>query len=217
MSHEQITVDISTLTPLPGYPRVTDPSTGIAARAFVKEFGQVEPVIINDSNQVVWGMEYVEALDALGKDQVHAIVLPGDWDHDRQMALCLTLYNVRGEWDEPLLADLVGELTELCVDMVASGFTSLEIKDILSDPEGEVSDPGGEVSDPGGGAREEELPEYLARFRLGTKNLELLRDTAERLEEWTANELDAAKNQPDIVTGVVTYLHGRLFDGAKKG
>lgn len=199
-------VDISILTPMPGYPRETDPSTKISAKAFVKEFGQVEPIIINDSNQVVWGLEYMEALQALGNTHVHAIVLPSDWSHDRQMAFCLTLYNVRGRWDEPLLADLVGELAELCVDMVPSGFTSLEIQDILSDPEGSVDEPGG-------GSREEDIPDYLAKFRLGTKNLELLRDTAERLEEWTANELDAGKTQSGIVTGVVGHLHGRLSGG----
>lgn len=208
MNHEQVTVDRSILTPLPGYPRDTDPSTRRAAKAFVKEFGQVEPVIINNSNQVVWGMEYVEALEALGEDQVHAIVLPSDWTHERQVALCLTLYNVRGQWDEPMLADLVGELASLCVDMSPSGFTSLEIQDILADPEGSVAEP---LS----GGRDEEIPDFLARFRLGTKNFELLRDTAERLEEYAANELESGRTQSDIVTGLIYDLHERLFDDAK--
>lgn len=96
-------------------------------RRSLEEFGYVDPVVWNRrTKRVVGGHQRLEVMKALGVDSCDVLVV--DLAEDREKALNIALNRIVGEWDMPLLKELIVQLTEKKVDVSLSGFDPVEIE-----------------------------------------------------------------------------------------
>jgi|ADurb_Ile_03_Slu_FD_contig_31_771332_length_3622_multi_3_in_0_out_0_4 ParB-like chromosome segregation protein Spo0J len=96
-------------------------------RRSLQEFGYVDPIVWNrKTKRVVGGHQRLEVMRELGVETCK--VLAVDLPDDREKALNIALNKIRGEWDMPLLKELIIELTEKQVDVSLSGFDPVEVE-----------------------------------------------------------------------------------------
>ena len=89
-------------------------------------FGYVDPIIVNSRNNVViGGHQRLKVLTELGQETVDVSVV--DLDEQNERALNIALNKISGEWDMPLLQDLLLELNVDGFDMESIGFSMEEL------------------------------------------------------------------------------------------
>jgi len=108
-----------------GNPRQMKPEMLRKLENSIKEFGVVEPLVINKNNEVIGGNQRLKALQKLGIDQVDVIVL--DLEKNKEKALNLALNKIQGEWNYKLLRDFAIDLD--VEDIKLSGFDKLDLDD----------------------------------------------------------------------------------------
>ena len=75
----------------------------------IEEFGYIEPIIVNKRTMyVVGGNQRLKVLRQLDIKEVQAVIV--DLDDTHEKALNIALNKINGEWDLPLLKDLLLEL-----------------------------------------------------------------------------------------------------------
>ena len=90
-------------------------------RRSIEEFGYVEPVIWNKrTGNIVGGHQRYKVLTALGYKEIDCVVV--DLDEQREKALNVALNKISGEFDIPLLTDLLMDLNEDGFDVSLTGF-----------------------------------------------------------------------------------------------
>lgn len=94
----------------------------------IETFGYVEPIVWNKrTGHVVGGNQRLKALLELGVPEVEVVEVDLDLEHEK--ALNVALNKIGGEWDIPLLREL---LRELDVDLrELTGFDSTDLKKML--------------------------------------------------------------------------------------
>lgn len=99
----------------------------------LREFGYVDPIIINRDGTIIGGHQRAAVLKALGEQEIDVIVL--DLSKQDEKALNIALNKVGGEWDEDLLRAALSDLKSLDgLDILsATGYTEPEIDIILGD------------------------------------------------------------------------------------
>jgi ParB-like chromosome segregation protein Spo0J len=128
------TIDISKINPAVYNPR-KDLKTGDPEYEHLKksinEFGCVEPLIWNKrTGNLVGGHQRLKLLKERGDTEVQVSVV--DLPDNKEKALNIALNKISGEWDMPLLKDLLEELDTGDFDMDLTGFTSKEIEDLMT-------------------------------------------------------------------------------------
>ncbi|CUH97119.1 hypothetical protein P22_3245 [Propionispora sp. 2/2-37] len=100
-------------------------------------FGYVDPIIVNGRNNVViGGHQRLKVLAELGNTTVDVSVV--DLDEKNEKALNVALNKISGEWDMPMLQDILLELNTDGFDMDAIGFSLDELPQFhLEEDEGE--------------------------------------------------------------------------------
>ena len=82
----------------------------------IKEFGMVQPIIINADNTVISGHQRIKACTGLGIATIPCIQL--DLPADKEKALNLAMNKIGGTWDQrlldSLLIDIMGTSFDLC-------------------------------------------------------------------------------------------------------
>lgn len=102
-------------------------------RRSIEEFGYVEPVIWNErTGNIVGGHQRFKVLAALGYTEIDCVVL--DIDEQREKALNVALNKISGEFDIPLLTDLLRDLSEEGFDATLTGFDAAEMNELFSGP-----------------------------------------------------------------------------------
>ena len=86
----------------------------------IKEFGYVEPIIINSDMTIIGGHQRATVLADLGYTEVECIVV--DIDKTKEKALNVALNKITGEWNKELLADLIKDLEDSDFDVGITGF-----------------------------------------------------------------------------------------------
>ena len=95
----------------------------------ITEFGYVEPIIWNKrTGNIVGGHQRYKVLLELGYKEVNCVVL--DIDEQKEKALNVALNKITGEFDIPLLTDLLKDINDSGFDVSLTGFDADEI-DIL--------------------------------------------------------------------------------------
>jgi DNA modification methylase len=97
----------------------------------MKEFDLVEPLVWNKrSGNLVGGHQRLKILKDIGQTEVEVSVV--DLSDAKEKALNLALNKISGEWDLPLLKDLLQEIDTGDFDIEVTGFDSKEIEDLVN-------------------------------------------------------------------------------------
>lgn len=96
----------------------------------IKEFGYVEPVIVNADMTIIGGHQRVTVLSDLGYEEIDCIVI--DIDKKKEKALNIALNKITGEWNKELLADLIKDLQDSDFDVGFTGFEPPEIEQLFN-------------------------------------------------------------------------------------
>jgi len=95
------------------------------------EFDLIEPLIWNKrTGNLVGGHQRLKILQERGDTEVEVSVV--DLPDRKEKALNLALNKISGEWDFPLLKDLLEELDTGDFDMEITGFDLKEIEDLMT-------------------------------------------------------------------------------------
>ena len=96
----------------------------------IREFGYVEPIIINSDMTIIGGHQRATVLADLGYTEVECIVV--DIDKNKEKALNVALNKITGEWNKELLADLIKDLEDSEFDVSITGFEPPEIEQLFN-------------------------------------------------------------------------------------
>ena len=97
----------------------------------LKEFGYVDPIIINQDGTIIGGHQRCTVLQDLGETEADVIVL--DLNKDDEKALNIALNKIGGEWDMQQLRDALGDLTLSKRDVNTTGYSDDELQVVLGD------------------------------------------------------------------------------------
>ena len=115
-----------------------------ALKASIDEFGLVVPLIVNErTGTLVSGHQRLNVMLAEGVEETEVVIV--DMEPEREKALCIVLNKISGQWDYGALADILEELRDSPVDILATGFSDDEIADLLGELQEEIG--GGEAPD----------------------------------------------------------------------
>jgi DNA modification methylase len=118
----------------------------------IREFGFVVPILVDEHGVIIAGHGRLEAAIFLGLSEVPVIEIHGlSSAKKRSLALADNKIADNAGWDREILAVELSELSELLIeeglDISITGFTPVEVDQILSDFEEDSSDPA-DGSDP---------------------------------------------------------------------
>ncbi len=94
----------------------------------IKEFGMVQPIVINKDFTVISGHQRIKALESLGLEEVEFIQL--DLNAKKEKALNLAMNKIDGEWDTEKLFEIIDDLSG-DDELDLTGFNEKEISLIL--------------------------------------------------------------------------------------
>lgn len=115
-----------------------------ALKASIDEFGLVVPLIVNErTGTLVSGHQRLNVMLAEGVEETEVVIV--DMEPEREKALRIALNKISGQWDYGALADILEELRDSPVDILATGFSDDEIADLLGELQEEIG--GGEAPD----------------------------------------------------------------------
>lgn len=99
-------------------------------RKSIETFDSVEPVVWNKrTGNIVGGHQRFKILKARGDKKVTVSVV--DLDAVKEKALNIALNKITGDWDIPLLKDLLVELDTGAFDLTLTGFDEAELKKLI--------------------------------------------------------------------------------------
>lgn len=127
-----IDITISELKGNPENPRIMPKAEMEKLKRSIKEFGYVEPVIIDENNLIIGGHQRVEAMRALNiQVPIKAVKLLGYTENEKK-ALNIALNKISGEWDfdklQEWLADL--QIEDSGINLDITGFDLEDIENI---------------------------------------------------------------------------------------
>jgi len=123
-------ISIGKMKPAKYNPRKIDDETLHRLMKNIEEFGVVDPIIINKDNTVIGGHQRIKAALKLGLESLPCIRL--DLAKPKEKALNIALNKITGEWDIPILRDLLLEIDTGEFDIELTGFNPDEIEDIVT-------------------------------------------------------------------------------------
>lgn len=110
----------------------------------LKEFGMLQPIVVNKDHVIIGGHMRVRAWKDLGNTEVPCVVV--DLPKDREKLLNIALNRISGQWDMEKLSEMVYKLSvESSEDLRLSGLDEVEVSGLL-DSVMEIKD-GAEAND----------------------------------------------------------------------
>ena len=110
-----------------------------ALKASIDEFCLVVPLIVNErTGTLVSGHQRLNVMLAEGVEETEVVIV--DMEPEKEKALCIALNKISGQWDYGALADILEELRDSTVDILATGFSDNEIADLLGELQDEIGD-----------------------------------------------------------------------------
>jgi ParB-like chromosome segregation protein Spo0J len=96
----------------------------------IQEFGYVDPIIINKDFTVIGGHQRIKVLKELGFAEIDCVII--DISKDKEKALNIALNKISGDWDVPMLKDLLQDLDTGAMDISLTGFDAEEIEELMT-------------------------------------------------------------------------------------
>jgi ParB-like chromosome segregation protein Spo0J len=126
-------IDISLIKPYKNNPREISKEAVNKVKKSIKEFGNNQPIVVDQNNIIVVGHTRYKALKALNKTKV--FVIKRDFEKGKAMAYRI-MDNRSGEeskWEDKLLVEELEILKDKDFDLDLTGFDKLELDKYLSD------------------------------------------------------------------------------------
>lgn len=123
-------IDIKKIRPATYNPRTIKKETLDRLIAGIREFGLVDPLIVNADYTLIGGHQRLKALSALGWQEVPCVML--DIEKDREKALNIALNKISGQFDDAKLTDLLQQIEVAGYDLQYTGLLDAEIDSLLS-------------------------------------------------------------------------------------
>lgn len=122
---------IDALKPAPWNPRQISDDELAKLRRSLRDFGAVEPAIVNDRDgYLVGGHQRVKAAIAEGWRTFPVVHV--DMDPDEAKMLNVALNRIAGEWDTAALSTLIADLADAGHDTESTGFVGDELDQLLA-------------------------------------------------------------------------------------
>ncbi|OBW61088.1 MAG: hypothetical protein A9183_03010 [Dehalococcoides mccartyi] len=103
----------------------------IKLKKSITEFDMVEPLIWNETTgNLVGGHQRLKVLKEMGRTEVEVSVVK--LSDAKEKALNIALNKISGEWDMPLLKDLLEEINTGAFDVEITGFDDKEIEELMT-------------------------------------------------------------------------------------
>ena len=122
--------EINELKPYPGNPRKMDSRTYEKLKNSIKEFGLVSVLTINQKNEVIGGNQRLRVLRELKWTEVPVIVI--SLPKNKERALNIALNKIQGDWDMPLLKDMLQEIDTGEINMELTGYDDRELEQLMT-------------------------------------------------------------------------------------
>jgi DNA modification methylase len=126
----------------PYNPRTIGDHDLAALRRSLRQWGAVEPVVVNSrTKRVVGGHQRIKAAELEGITTLPVVYVDLDDASERQLNLALN--RISGEWHEGQLGTMIAELQRAGADLAMTGFTDVEIDQMIrgSGPTDGLTDP----------------------------------------------------------------------------
>lgn len=99
----------------------------------IKEFGYVDPIIVNQhNNHIVGGNQRYLALKELGYNEVEVLYI-NEPDILKEKAMNIALNKISGEWDQDKLDVVLEEIQLSDIDITLTGFDEIEFTNLSED------------------------------------------------------------------------------------
>jgi len=121
-------VKVSKLQFAPYNPRIMNHTVYNKLKNSIKEFGFVEPLVVNKRNmRVIGGNQRLKALKDLNVEEAEVVFV--DLDEEEEKTLNIVLNRISGYWDYEKLKELLSQMTEEELDL--TGFDEKGLKVLL--------------------------------------------------------------------------------------
>jgi len=101
----------------------------------IKEFGYIDPLIVNQhNNHIVGGNQRYKALKEMGYDEVDVIFI-NEPNISKEKAMNLALNKISGDWDQDKLDIILEEIQLSDIDITLTGFDEIEFTNLSDDEE----------------------------------------------------------------------------------
>ena len=130
---EIIEMDISEIKPYKDNPREISQEAVKKVKNSILEFGNNQPIVIDQNNVIVVGHTRWKALKQLNKTK--AFVIKKHFDKNKAIAYRImdNRSGAESQWDKQLLMSELQVLKDDKFDLDLTGFDALELKDIMLD------------------------------------------------------------------------------------
>ncbi len=130
---EIIEMDISEIKPYKDNPREISQEAVKKVKNSISEFGNNQPIVIDQNNVIVVGHTRWKALKQLNKTK--AFVIKKNFDKNKAIAYRImdNRSGAESQWDKQLLMSELQVLKDDKFDLDLTGFDALELKDIMLD------------------------------------------------------------------------------------
>lgn len=96
----------------------------------LKEFGYIEPIIVNDvNNHIIGGNQRCKALQQLGYEEVDVVYVHIE-DLAKEKACNVALNKISGDWDNDKLKVVLEEIELSPIDISLTGFDEIELTEM---------------------------------------------------------------------------------------
>ena len=131
-------IDISLIKPYKNNPREISKEAVDKVKKSIKEFGNNQPIVVDQDNIIVVGHTRYKALKGLNKTK--AFVIKRDFEKGKAMAYRI-MDNRSGQettWDNKLLVSELNILKDNNLDLDLTGFDFKELDDLLKETEDSI-------------------------------------------------------------------------------
>lgn len=125
-----VEVSVGKLNPSAYNPRVISDEDMDNLKRVMEEFGCVEPLVVNKDFSVIGGHQRLVAAKDLGWKKVPVFMV--DLSEEKAKILNLALNRIHGDWDYPMLRDMLVDLDTGAFDIELTGFGPSEIEDLFT-------------------------------------------------------------------------------------